>query len=596
MSNRVRWRVGPQCRAEGDALADTLRVAAPIGRLLVQRGILDADAAGKFLHPDISHLHSPHLLADMDRAVERIVRALDAREVIAIYGDYDVDGVTSAALLGRVLGKLAKDPATIKTHVPHRRRDGYGVNEDTIDLLQGEGAKVIISADCGISAHAAALRAKSVGIDLIVTDHHEPQDTLPEAYAIINPKRADCAYPFRDLAGVGVAFKLAEALSEARGIDAAKFRPHFLDLVALGTIADNAPLVDENRAIVRLGLLRIAETRKAGLRALLAGVGAFQRAIRASTISFQVAPRLNAVGRVDDAALGLELLMTQDAARAQDLVAMLERLNDQRREEQERIWHEASDAIRVQGLSQDKVIVVFGSNWHKGVVGIVAGRLADTFHRPALVVSTDGEIARGSARSAPGFPMIDALGSCRELLMDYGGHSQAAGFDLMVENLSALREGLNRFADDYLEAEDILPSLDVDLEIEPHEVSIATLRDLARLEPFGAGNREPLWLARDLSVLSASCFGKADDRSHLSLRLSGEGMGSTECVWWRKAARSSQFPSMAKCDLVFRMEENHFGNGGLRLNVQDAAPSEEAWDVDFGLPVVEMFPGEEPVA
>lgn len=595
LSSRIRWRVGPQCRAEGDALAHTLRVAAPIGRLLVQRGIGDADSAQRFLHPDISHLHSPHLLADLDRAVERITRALDAGETIAIYGDYDVDGVTSAALLGRVLGKLAKDPSFVKTHVPHRRRDGYGLSEDTIDMLQAEGATVIISADCGISAHAAALRARSAGIDLIVTDHHEPQEDLPVAYAIINAKRADCDYPFRDLAGVGVAFKLAEAVSEARGIDPVKFRPHFLDLVALGTIADNAPLVDENRAMVRLGLLRLSETRKAGLRALLAGVGAFQRAIRASTISFQVAPRLNAVGRVDDAALGLELLMTQDAARAQDLVATLERLNDQRKEEQERIWHEASDAIRVQGLADDKVIVVFGSNWHKGVVGIVAGRLADTFHRPALVVSTDGEIARGSARSASTFPMIDALGACRDLLMDYGGHSQAAGFDLMVENLPALREGLNKFADDYLQADDILPSLDVDLEIAPHEITAATLRDLARLEPFGAGNREPLWLARDLSVVSASCFGKADDRSHLSLKLTGDGMGSTECVWWRRASRSTQFPSNARCDFVFRMEENHFGNGGLRLNVQDAAPSEEAWDVDFGVPAAEAFPGEEPV-
>jgi single-stranded-DNA-specific exonuclease len=561
----------------------------------VSRGISTEDEARGFLHPDVSQLHDPHLLADMDRAVERISRALDTGETIAIYGDYDVDGVTSAALLGRVLTKLARTPDSIKTHVPHRRRDGYGVNEETIDLLHGEGATLIISADCGVSAHAAALRAKSIGIDFIVTDHHEPQETLPEAYAIINPKRADCDYPFRDLAGVGVAFKLAEALSGARGIDASKFRPHFLDLVALGTIADNAPLLNENRAMVCLGLLKLAETRKAGLRALLASVGAYQRAIRSSTISFQVAPRLNAVGRVDDAALGLELLMTQDVARAQELVTMLERLNEQRREEQERIWHEASDAIKVQGLADDKVIVVFGSNWHKGVVGIVAGRLADTFHRPALVVATDGDVARGSARSAAPFPMIEALGSCRELLMDYGGHSQAAGFDLMVENLPALREGLNRFADDYLQAEDIQPSLDVDLEIDAHEITAATLKDLARLEPFGAGNREPLWLVRDLTVVNASCFGKSDDRPHLSLRLSGDGLGATEGVWWRKATRASQFPPSARFDMVFRMEENHYGNGALRLNVQDAAPAEEAWDVDFGVPSAEAFPDDDPI-
>jgi single-stranded-DNA-specific exonuclease len=518
----------------------------------------------------------------MDRAVERINRALDSSEILAIYGDYDVDGVTSAALLGRVLSKLARNPEAVLARVPHRSRDGYGLSPDTIDQLHAEGATLIISADCGISAHEAAERAKATGVDLIITDHHEPGDCLPDAYAVINPKRADTRYPFRELAGVGVAFKLGEAVAARRGIPAAQYQPRFLDLVALGTVADSAPLMDENRAMVKQGLAAMSQTRKAGLRALLGAVGAFQRPISAGTISFQVAPRLNAVGRVDDAAIALELLMTSDTQRAQEHVALLERLNDQRREEQERIWGEALQHIQKNGLSEDKVLVVHGRDWHRGVVGIVAGRLADRFHRPALVMAADDIMARGSARSAANFPVIEALRDCHALLSDFGGHSQAAGFDLRIENIPELRLRLNEFADRYLSDEDVIPCLDVDMEVTPAEICGQTLRDLMRMEPFGAGNREPLWVARNLKVVHSSRFGKQNDRPHLSLKMRGDGMDITECVWWRMATRQAEFPPESGFDVAFRMEPNHFGNGALRLNVQDIAPSESSGDTDFG--------------
>lgn len=573
--------MGSANKGEGDALAAQLGVAAPVARLLVQRGFSDPQMAHQFLNPSPDQLHSPDQMPDMARAAARIAKALDDGETIGVYGDYDVDGVTSAALLGRVLGKLASSPDKVVVRVPHRRRDGYGLSPETMDMLHAEGATVIVSADCGVSAHEAALRAKALGIDLIVTDHHEPGDTLPDAYAVVNPKRADSTYPFRDLAGVGVAFKVGEAVAALRGIAPHLYRPRFLDLVALGTVADNAPLVDENRAMARIGLASLSQTKKAGLRTLLAATGVISRPITAGVVSFNIAPRLNAVGRVDDAALGLELLMTSDGARAQELVALLERLNDERRTEQERIWGEAMDSIRKQGLHADKVILVSGANWHKGVVGIVAGRLADRFHRPALVVATDDTMARGSARSATNFPVIDALRDCHDILKDYGGHSQAAGFDLLLENLPQLRERLNLFADHYLTDEDVLPTLDVDMEILPQEICTATLRDLARMEPFGSGNREPVWVSRNLLMIGSSCFGKQTDRPHLSMKMRGEGMDPTECVWWRQASRQGEFAPNREFDVVFRMEPNHFGAAALRLNVQDAVPSESSFDAGF---------------
>jgi single-stranded-DNA-specific exonuclease len=520
----------------------------------------------------------------MERAASRIAKALEDGEKIGIYGDYDVDGVTSAALLARVLHCLVRSPELIVARVPHRRRDGYGLTPETIDQFHEQQVTLLISTDCGISCHDAALRARALGLDFIITDHHEPGDALPEAYAVVNPKRADSTYPFRDLAGVGVAFKVGEAVAAMRGIPADKYRPRFVDLVALGTVADNAPMRGENRAMARLGLNAMAQTRKVGLRALLGATGSAgsaQRPVTASMISFQLAPRLNAVGRVDDAAIALELLLTADAARAHSLVDRLEELNGQRRTEQERIWNEAKQCILANGLSGDKVLVVHGKNWHQGVVGIVAGRLADQYHRPALVIATDDVSGRGSARSAGNFPVLDALRDCDALLKDYGGHSQAAGFDLLVEDIPHLRQRLNQFADSRITEDDLVPCLDVDMEMTPSEVCARTLSDLARMEPFGAGNREPVWLVRNLELTQARAFGKAGDKSHLGLKLQGDGMAPAEAVWWRMAKSMGDLPLRKPFDVVFRLEHNHYGNCALRLNVQDLAPGDSMGDSDF---------------
>lgn len=577
----MRWKVGLAREQEGRELAHQLGIAPPVARLLIQRGLGAPAAAQAFLNPGEPDLHDPEQLRDMGAAVERINRALDRVETIAIYGDYDVDGVTSAALLGRVLAKLAKDPATILPRVPHRARDGYGLSPDTIRSLHQQGATLIISADCGISAHEAADCARDLGVDLIITDHHEPGDSLPAALAVLNPKRADCAYPFRELAGVGVAFKLGEALAKSRGVTPGKYRPHFIDLVALGTVADNAPLVGENRALARLGLDALPQTKKAGLRALFGAIGGCRNGVTSSAISFQIAPRLNAVGRVDDAALALELLTTVDPQRAHDLVARLEELNSQRRAEQRRILGEALICIEKQGLAGDKVIVVHGENWHSGIVGIVAGNIAERFHRPALVMASDGELARGSARSSGNFAIIEALRRCKGILRDFGGHNQAAGFDIETHRIGDLRAAVNAYAEDILRPEDIIPCLDVDMEVLPGEVGPAMLRDLQRMEPFGTGNREPLWVARDLRVVQCGRFGRQSDRPHLKLIVQADGMDPLESVWWRMAARESDFDGGGAFDVVFRLEANFYRNGGPRLNVQDMAPGEAMGDGAF---------------
>jgi single-stranded-DNA-specific exonuclease len=569
-------------RRQSDALAAALGVAPPVARLLVQRGFDDPEAAARFLNPGRDDFHDPRDLPDIETAVSRIIKALDNRERITVYGDYDADGVTSAALLGRVLRRLAADPDTVSVRVPNRHVNGYGLSPETVRQLQAEeNPAVIITADCGISATEGADCARELGIDLVITDHHEPGDRLPDALAVVNPKRSDSRYPFRDLAGVGVAFKVGEALAMARGVAPQTYASHFLDLVTLGTVADNAPLLGENRALVRLGLPMLPASRKPGIRALINTAGLTRR-LNAASISFQLAPRLNAVGRVDDAAKALELLMTPDPARAASLIETLERLNGERREEQERIWVEAQEVIHKRGLIGDLVMLVTGRDWHKGVIGIVAGRLSETYHRPALVAAVDGDWARGSARSAADFPMIDALRACHDLLPCFGGHSQAAGFEILSDDLEEFRIRLNRFAVSVgLDHEKIQPCLDVDTEIAADEIGPKTLRDLALMEPFGSGNPEPLFVARNLLVVSSARFGRQADRPHLSLKVRGEGMEPTECVWWRRGTEISRISPASELDVVFRLESNYLPNGTVRLNVQDARFGSDSVDPAF---------------
>jgi single-stranded-DNA-specific exonuclease len=421
------------------ALAESLGIAPIVARLLCQRGFSDPEIAGRFLNPSLEHLHDPMLLADMGRAVERILAAIARKERIAIHGDYDVDGITSTVILRRALEMLGAD---VVHFIPERLKDGYGLQPAAIERLHAEGVQLIISVDCGIRGADAARRAQEIGVDLIITDHHEPDAELPQALAVINPKRHDCSYPDKYLAGVGVALKLVQAL--CRRTDRETWLPGFIKVAAIGTLADVVPLVGENRVIAKLGLdLLTKGPHKVGLRALLDVSGLSGKTVDSYHIGFMVAPRVNAAGRMSTPDIATRLLLAADetmAEEARQLALQLDGENVRRQEEEAEILAAAKKIVQTDpDVGARSVLVVGGEGWHRGVIGIVASKLVDAFHRPAIVLSVDGDAAHGSCRSIPRFDMLAALERCAPLFLRFGGHKQAAGLAMEAGRIKELR-------------------------------------------------------------------------------------------------------------------------------------------------------------
>jgi single-stranded-DNA-specific exonuclease len=440
------------------ALSRELGVSPVTARLLCIRGLGAPDDARRFLSPRIDDLHDPFRLAGMSIAVDRILGAIGAKDRIAIHGDYDVDGVTSTVILRRALELLGAD---VIHFIPERFRDGYGLQPATIDRLQQDGVRLIISVDCGIRADEAATRARELGIDLIITDHHEPGAELPHALAVINPKRHDCTYPDKNLAGVGVALKLVQALCTCTGH--ANWLPAFVKVAAIGTLADVVPLTGENRIIAKLGLGMLSKgPHKVGLRALLDVCGLTGREIDSYHIGFVLAPRVNAAGRMSTPDIAARLLLAADETMGEEARALAEQLdaeNLRRQQEEADIVSEARKIVETDlEVGSRTVIVVAGERWHRGVIGIVASKLVDAFHRPAIVISTDGDVAQGSCRSIPSFNMLAALESCAELMSKFGGHKQAAGLTLETSRIRELRARVNDFAEACLTPDDLRPA------------------------------------------------------------------------------------------------------------------------------------------
>lgn len=504
-------------------LSDALGIHPIIAQLLVNRGIENPAAAQNFLHLRDQQLHDPFLLRDMDRAVERIRLAQSRAETVFIFGDYDVDGITASVVLRQVLNRFGIKAVN---HIPDRMDDGYGLNDQVVDLARQNHAELVIAVDCGITAVREAALLKSAGIDLIIIDHHEPvEGSIPDAVAVIDPKRSDCSYPFKDLAAVGLAAKLAQAFWGEVPTD-------ILDLVALGTIADVVPLRGENRYFVKKGLPYIETTSNKGLQALLETARIKGKTLRPYHAGFIIGPRINAAGRMDSARRALDLLLSDNEVEALGLARELEGINSERQQLQRRMIQEALEMVeREVNFKEHRVIVLAKEGWHRGVLGIVASRVVETFYRPAIVASISEGIGTGSARSIEGFPLHDALAHCSDLLEEFGGHKLAAGLTVSEAKIQGFREKINRYALDYLTPADLIPSLTIDCEVPFSQLHTDLVGMIDTLEPYGEGNRSPIFCSRNLvikgrpNVLAKETlkFWVSDGRQSLSVV--GFGMG-----------------------------------------------------------------------
>lgn len=499
-SRHFRWETPASDLDAESKLQRELGLPLIVARLLVVRGYSDPAEAHKFLNPQLDHFHDPALLPDYESAKNEILGAKERKEKIFIHGDYDVDGVTSAALLYRFLSRLECD---VEVHVPHRMKEGYGIHLDAVKRAQDCDTKLFLTCDCGVGAHEQVEAAREAGMRVVVTDHHQVPEVLPNAHAVVNPHRTDFEYPFESLSGVGVVFKLCAGLSRELGHSVENYYRAYLDLTVLGTIADVMPLVDENRIIASYGLPLLGSTKKPGLQALMrvSEMNPVLRPVTSFDVGFRLGPRLNAAGRLDDAAHSLRLLLTQDQAEADRIAQMLDQFNSARRLEQTRIFDEASAMVRLEASMGRRVLVAAGEGWHAGVVGIVASKLVDTYYRPSFVISLDGEVGRGSARSVEGFDLGAAIRACRSLLEGGGGHAQAAGISLRIELLDRFKEAIEDYAIEHLRDEDLTPTLFVDAEVAGADCSLEALESLQAMEPFGEHNPEPFFVAQNVTVV-----------------------------------------------------------------------------------------------
>ena len=548
-------------------LAATLHVSPVTARLLCIRGFGNIDLARRFLAPSLDDLHDPFGLADMAVAVDRILAAIARKERIAIHGDYDVDGVTSTVILRRALELLGAD---VVHFLPERLRDGYGLQPAALERLHADGVVLVISVDCGIRAGEAALRARDLGLDLIITDHHEPDAELPKAFAVINPKRRDCAYPDKDLAGVGVALKLVQALCLRRG--RSNWIPAFVKIAAIGTLADVVPLHGENRVIAKLGLgMLSAGPHRVGVRSLLEVCGLTGKEIDSYHIGFVVAPRINAAGRMSTPDIAARLLLASDEGMADEARGLAEQLNAEnirRQQEEADIVAQARKAVETDlEIGSRTVIVVAGEGWHRGVIGIVASKLVDAFHRPAIVLSVDGEVAHGSCRSIPSFNILAALESCGDVMTRFGGHKQAAGLTIEASRVRELRSRVNDYADGCLGPDDLRPRLWIDGALSFRSISAQVASELSSLAPFGAGNPNPIFRTSRVEIVDGPRLIK--DR-HLKMAFRQDGRIMRGIAWRASERESFVTEHRAAIDLAFSLEQDVWdGERYLQLSVAD---------------------------
>ncbi|WP_172844420.1 single-stranded-DNA-specific exonuclease RecJ [Tumebacillus algifaecis] len=562
MQQMKRWVVSEAAESDVQSLAEALGVSPILARLLWRRGIRSTEEAQRYLYPGLSGFYDPFLMKDMEKTVQRIRQAIDQQEPVMVYGDYDADGATATSVLYLALRELG---ARVDYYIPDRFSEGYGLNGPAIEQAKERGYGLVITVDNGISAVEQVALANRLGLDLIVTDHHTPPEVLPDAHAILNPKQPGCNYPDSMLAGVGVVFKLVQALY-------GRLPDEFLDLAALGTVADLAPLQDENRLLTLFGLERMNESPRLGIKALIEAAGLQDKKITAGHIGFSFGPRINASGRLDSATYAVELLTTEDPVRAGELAQFLEERNQERQALCETIFGEAQALIEANSHWLDgRVLVVANRGWNEGVIGIVASRIVERYHRPTLVFSISDEKCKASARSIAGFDLYAALTRCADLLDHYGGHKMAAGLSLPEEKLEQLRMRLNEIAEEVLTEADLIPALDIDMEVELGEVDLRLVEQIQALAPFGFGNPSPRFAVRGLALESTRVVGK--DAAHLQVRVCQKGR-QLDCIAFRRSEDQPLLDELAAVDIAGELAVNEWrGRQSLQMVLGDWKPS-----------------------
>jgi single-stranded-DNA-specific exonuclease len=558
--NHLRWNLLPPVPA-GHPVHDC-GFSPLLVQLLYNRGLTDPAQIESFTNADSRLSGDPQLLPDIHQAINRIYQGLLSGEKIAVYGDFDVDGITGTAILVQGLKALGGD---ITPYIPHRIREGHGLNSDALDYLKNEGMSLVITVDCGVTGIAQVKKAKRHGLDIVITDHHTPLGELPDAVAVVDPKREDSKYPFNELAGVGVAYKFLEALYNGMGKE--KQIENYLDLVALGTVADMMPLLGENRYLVKQGLKVLGKNRRPGIREISTLAGIDASCIGTEEISWALAPRLNAAGRLEHALTSYKLMVTESTEEAQDLSILLEEQNSERQKMTARSLAKAREQVQAKGAAP--LLIASDPDYPPGIIGLVAGRLSEEFYRPSIVIKVGEKSSNGSCRSIPEFNIIKALNECHELMSDFGGHARAAGFTMPTKNLARLEEKLNRMAEEQLEGLDLRPRLDIDAVTTLSQMGGDTYQSLQSLAPFGMGNPVPTFLSKGVEVVDCQTMG--NNGGHLRLKLKQNNV-NWEAVAFGLGECSKGMHS--HIDIVYNLKlERWRGEERLRLNIQDLAPS-----------------------
>ena len=574
-----RWNYEPPTTenvACAEALAEEVRVSPAIAQMLVERGIRTAEQARKYFHPQLLELHDPYLMKDMDRAVERLNEAMGQRERIMIYGDYDVDGCTAVALVYRFITQFYSN---VECYIPDRSEEGYGVSIQGVDYAESQGVKLVIVLDCGIKAIDEIQYAKDKGIDFIICDHHVPDEVLPPAVAILNAKRVDNTYPYLDLSGCGVGFKFMQAFAISNGFPFSRLIP-LLDLCAISIASDIVPIMGENRILAYHGLKQLNNNASVGVKAVVEVCGLAGKDLTMSDIIFKIGPRINASGRIQNGKESVDLLVERDYEKALKMAKTINHYNEERKELDKRMTEEASQVVsKLPQIEDESAIVIYNADWHKGVIGIVASRLTEEFFRPAVVLTLDGDIVTGSARSVSGFDVYRAIQSCEDLLDNFGGHTYAAGLSMKVEHVEEFSRRFEEYVHENIDPEKTRPNLDIDALINFKDITPKFFSDLKRMRPYGPDNPKPLFCTKNVYDYGTSkVVGRQQEHIKLELvdTMSSHVMNG---IAFGQSSEARYIKTKQAFDIVYSVEENSRKRNEVQLQIEDIRTHSEEPDL-----------------